>query len=94
MIAELGHIALILALIVAFIQFAIPMIGAHRNDARLMMLGDRAALVQFFLIAFSFVALTSIFVHSDFSVKLAMMHSHTQTPLLYKITGVEAILVE
>ena len=90
MIAELGHIALILALIVAFIQFVIPMIGASRNDARLMMIGDRAALVQFCLIAFSFVALTSIFVHSDFSVKLAMMHSHTQTPLLYKITGVWA----
>lgn len=90
MIAEIGHIALILAFIVTIIQFVIPMIGAHRNDARLMMVGDRAALVQFFLIAFSFLSLISIFVHSDFSVKLAMMHSHSEMPLLYKITAVWA----
>jgi len=47
MIAELGHIALIIAFIVTIIQFIIPMIGAYRNDARLMSFGDRAAIAQF-----------------------------------------------
>ena len=90
MIAELGHITLIIAFIVTIIQFIIPMIGAYRNDARLMSFGDRAAIAQFLLIAFSFAAITVIFLQSDFSVKLAAMHSHSQTPLLYKITAVWA----
>lgn len=90
MVAEIGHIALILALIVTIIQFVIPITGAYRKDERLMMVGDRAALAQFYLIAFSFVTLISIFVHSDFSVKLAALHSHSQTPLPYKISAVWA----
>jgi len=90
MIAELGHIALILAFVISILQFIIPMVGAHRNDGRLMVFGDRAALAQFFLVAFSFVALMAVFVHSDFSVKLAAIHSHTQTPFLFKISGVWA----
>ena len=88
MTAELGHIALILAFCVALLQAIIPMVGAQRNDARMMELGDRAALGQFLLVAFSFAALTSVFLASDFSVKLAALHSHSDKPLLYKITGV------
>lgn len=90
MIAELGHVALIVAFVVTFLQFVVPMIGARRNDVRLMIFGDYAALAQFFLTAFSFTALVSIFVHSDFSVKLAALHSHSQTPFIFKISGVWA----
>jgi len=53
-----------------------------------MAFGDRAAYVQFALIATSFIALTAIFIASDFSVKLAAINSHTDKPLMYKITGV------
>ncbi len=88
MTAELGHIALILAFCVALFQAAIPWFGAYRNDARMMEFGDRAAIGQFLLIAFSFTALTLVFLSSDFSVKLAALHSHSEKPLLYKITGV------
>jgi len=88
MSAELGHIALILAFCVALLQAVIPLVGAARNDARMMEFGDRAALGQFLLLAFSFIALTHIFVSSDFSVKLAALHSHSAKPLLYKISGV------
>ncbi len=88
MTAELGHIALILAFCVALLQSVIPMVGAQKNDARMMEFGDRAALGQFVLVAFSFAALTSVFLSSDFSVKLAALHSHSDKPLLYKITGV------
>ena len=90
MIPEIAHITLIVAFIIALMQSIIPMVGAKRNDIRLMAFGDRAALGQFFLIAFSFIALIAIFVHSDFSVKVAVLHSHSETPLMYKITGVWA----
>lgn len=88
MTAELGHMALILAFCVALFQATIPLVGAQRNDARMMEFGDRAAIGQFLLIAFSFTALTLVFLSSDFSVKLAALHSHSEKPLLYKITGV------
>jgi cytochrome c-type biogenesis protein CcmF len=88
MTAELGHMALVLAFCVACLQAVLPLIGAQRNQARLMEFGDRAALAQFLLLAFSFLALTSVFLSSDFSVKLAASHSHSAKPLLYKISGV------
>ena len=88
MIAELGQICLILALMVAWVQFTLPMFGAHRNNTRLMALADRAATLQFLLVAIAFVLLTTLFLISDFSVKLVATHSHSAKPLLYKISGV------
>ena len=88
MIAEIGQITLILALLVACAQAVLPMIGAARRDARLMTFGDSAATAQFLLIAAAFTAITIVFVTSDFSVKLAALNSHTDKPLLYKISGV------
>ncbi len=90
MIAEIGHIALILAFVVAGLQAVLPMVGAARNQGRLMVFADRAATAQFILIAFSFACLTLVFLASDFSVKLAASHSHSAKPLLYKISGVWA----
>ena len=88
MIAELGHFALILALLTALAQGILPMVGARRDDVRFMEFGDRAAKILFILIALSFAALTATFIQSDFSVKLAASHSHTMKPFLYKISGV------
>jgi cytochrome c-type biogenesis protein CcmF len=88
MIIELGHFALVLALFVACLQAAIPLIGAHRRWPGWMALAEPAATAQFLLIAASFAALTYAFVTSDFSVRLVVLNSHTDKPLLYKITGV------
>lgn len=90
MIAEFGQVALILALLVAVGQAVLPMVGAAKRDARLMAFGDRAAIAQFILVALAFVAITVAFVMSDFSVKLVTLNSHTDKPLLYKISGVWA----
>lgn len=88
MIVELGHFALILALMVALVQSTLPLWGAHVGDTRLMALADPAALVQAVLVAASFAALTYAFVVSDFSLSLVVNNSHTDKPMLYKITGV------
>ena len=90
MIAEAGHIALILAFIVALLQGTIPLIGAQMKHGRAMALAERAALAQATLLVASFALLTLVFLRSDFSVLLAAKHSHTMKPLLYKISGVWA----
>ena len=88
MIIELGHYALILALAVAIVQATVPLVGAARDDGRLMHLGRVAALTQAFLVVLAFAALTEAFVFSDFSVALVANNSHSAKPLLYKISGV------
>jgi cytochrome c-type biogenesis protein CcmF len=88
MIVELGHFALILAFAVALVQATLPLYGAARRDSRLMALAEPAALVQLILIATAFAALTYAFVVSDFSLRLVTLNSHTDKPMLYKISGV------
>ena len=87
MIPELGHFALILALLVAVAQGTLPLYGAQRRDAALMAIARPAALVQFVLVAFAFACLGWSFATSDFSVELVAQHSNTQLPLQYRIAA-------
>ncbi|MBL9050488.1 MAG: heme lyase CcmF/NrfE family subunit [Tabrizicola sp.] len=88
MIVELGHFALILALMVALVQATLPLWGAQRGDARLMALAGPAAGLQLMLVAAAFAALTWAFVVSDFSLAVVVSNSHTAKPMLYKVSGV------
>ncbi|MGI9391517.1 MAG: heme lyase CcmF/NrfE family subunit [Boseongicola sp.] len=88
MFVELGHFALILALMVAVIQMALPLMGASKMWRGWMAVAEPAAMIQFALLGFSFAALTYAFVVSDFSVALVTANSHTAKPMLYKVTGV------
>ena len=88
MIVEFGHFALVLAFAVAVFQMIVPMIGAHKNWSAWMAVASPAASLQFALVAISFAALTYAFVTSDFSLNLVVANSHTDKPLLYKISGV------
>ncbi|MEO8508303.1 MAG: cytochrome c biogenesis protein CcsA, partial [Betaproteobacteria bacterium] len=87
MIPELGHFALILALLVAIAQSTLPLIGAHRRDAALMAIAKPAAHAQFLLVAFASFCLAWSFATSDFSVELVAQHSNTQLPLPYRIAA-------
>lgn len=88
MAGELGHFALILALLFALAGAVAPHIGAARNDATLMAFADRSVLAQFLMAVTAFAALTYAFVTSDFSVVNVATNSHTLKPMLYKISGV------
>jgi len=87
-IPELGHYALVLALVVALLQGTLPLWGAARGDQRLIGLARPAALLQLLLIGLAFLALTWCYVVSDFSVANVVENSHSLKPLLYKISGV------
>ncbi|MGH6861080.1 MAG: heme lyase CcmF/NrfE family subunit, partial [Phyllobacterium sp.] len=88
MTVELGHFALILALALSIVQSVLPVLGARRNDDRMMAVAVPASFTVFALIALSFAALVSANVLSDFSVQNVFENSHSQKPLLYKFTGV------
>ncbi len=88
MIVELGHFALILALLLAMVQASVPLLGAARRKAGWMTLGQSTAVAQFVLVSLAFAALINAYVTSDFSVANVAENSHSTKPLLYKITGV------
>jgi len=87
-IVEVGHFALVLALLVAILQMVVPAWGAYTRDPRLMGVAEPAALCQFGLLLVSFLALMNAYVTSDFSVANVVANSHSTKPLLYRISGV------
>ena len=88
MIAELGLGLLWLAAGLAIIQSALGMLGlwqTHRPD-----LGNAVrpvAVAQALLIGLSFACLIYLFIVSDMSVKLVVANSHSDKPMLYKVSG-------
>ena len=94
MIAEIGHFALALAVAVALIQILGPLVGgqlpglAAGQRTQLMAIATPASIVQSVLIGISFLALTYVYVVSDFSVQNVYANSHSAKPLIYRISGV------
>ncbi|RFB76318.1 heme lyase CcmF/NrfE family subunit [Methylovirgula sp. 4M-Z18] len=88
MIVETGHYALVLALALACVQVALPLWGGLTRDRALMATSAPLAGMQFVLVALAFAALTYAHVVSDFSLVNVVENSHSQKPLIYKISGV------
>ncbi len=88
MFIEIGHFALILALLVSVVQVALPAWGAWTGDRRLMSVAEPAALATLVLVLLAFLALMDAYVASDFSVLNVWNNSHSAKPLLYRISGV------
>ncbi|MBC7521380.1 MAG: heme lyase CcmF/NrfE family subunit [Sandarakinorhabdus sp.] len=87
MFAEIGHFALILALLTATAQAVLPMLGANRGDAALMAFGRTAAQLQAVLIITAFAALMTSFGRADFSVALVAQHASISQPLPYRLAA-------
>lgn len=88
MIPEIGHFALILALLVAFVQGTFPIIGAARGNAVWMGLAKPAARAQFLLIVIAFLCLAYAFASKDYSVLYVASNSNSQLPLQFRIAAV------
>ena len=89
MIPELGHFALILALVVALLaQAVLPLAGSFRGRANWVALARPAAYVHCALLVFAYGCLSAAFVGNDFSVLLAANHSNSALPLAYRLAAV------
>ncbi len=88
MIAELGQLALIGALLAAALQAALGIHPAARADAALGLALRRAALVQGAFVACAFGLLVTCFLRDDFSVLYVATNSNTALPTQYKVAAV------
>jgi cytochrome c-type biogenesis protein CcmF len=87
MIPELGHFALILALLVAIAQGTLPLAGAAMGAPRLMALARPAARAQCMLVVTAWVCLAASFVGNDFSVLNVATNSNSELPLHYRFAA-------
>ena len=89
MIPELGHFALVLALVVVLLaQAVLPLAGSFRGRANWVALARPAAYVHCALLVFAYACLSAAFVGNDFSVLLAANHSNSALPLAYRLAAV------
>jgi cytochrome c-type biogenesis protein CcmF len=88
MIPELGHFALILALLVAVVQGVFPLWGTLSRNAAWQSLARPSALMQAALVALAFACLSSSFLSNDFSVVYVAQHSNTLLPKPYQLAAV------
>ncbi|MDF2447413.1 MAG: heme lyase NrfEFG subunit NrfE [Moraxellaceae bacterium] len=88
MLAELGHFALVLALVVAAAQIAVPLYGVWTRNGAAQAVAHSASYVQFALLAFSFLALAAAFISNDFTLDYVARQSNTRLPAIYKVSAV------
>jgi len=87
MIAELGHFALILALLLAAVQAVLPLAGAHKGVREWMAVARPAAFGQALFVTFAWGCLVWSFVTDDFSVVNVAHNSNTLLPVAYKVAA-------
>ena len=88
MLPELGQVALVLALLIAALQTALPLAGAHRGIAPWMAVARPAAYAQLLLVGLAFAILTYGFVSQDFSQRYVAENSNSLLPVVYRYTAV------
>ncbi len=88
MIIELGHFALVFALLLSLAMAAVPIAGAQLGRAGWMRFAKSAAISVSGLVAIAFFAVVHAYALSDFSVKAVVENSHTMKPAIYKIAAV------
>ena len=88
MIPELGHFALILALLTALVLAVAPFAGAVRGDPRWMAIAPSAASGLFVFHLLAFACLAWAFAANDFSVSYVATNSNALLPLHYRLAAV------
>ena len=88
MIPEIGHFALILALVLSVLLGVMPLAGSLRGIGSWVALARPLSYNLLAMIVVSYACLTWAFVSSDFSVAYVANHSNSRLPLIYRISGV------
>ncbi|MAA60672.1 MAG: hypothetical protein CMK79_11040, partial [Pseudomonadales bacterium] len=88
MIPEIGHFAIVMAMVLAVVQAVVPLVGAGIGNDRWMAVARPAAYGQFAFLMLAFVLLAYSFVVNDFTVSYVANHSNTLLPIGYKISAV------
>ena len=87
MVPELGHFALIIALVIAIVLGTVPIVGAARGNAILMSVAKPAGQGFFVFMAMAYACLAWSFLADDFSVLNVASNSNSSLPMAYKFAA-------
>ena len=87
MIPELGHVALIIAFVLAIGLAVVPMWGAMRRDVAAMNMAPSLAVGATVFIAVAFALLAVSFLQDDFSVAVVAANSNSLLPPIFKFSA-------
>ncbi|PXX98252.1 heme lyase NrfEFG subunit NrfE [Halomonas sp. LBP4] len=88
MIPEIGHYALIIALLMALVQGVMPLAGAATRRPLWMAYARPMATGQFLFLAIAYACLTASYLLDDFSVANVASNSNSMLPWYYKASAV------
>ncbi len=88
MIAELGHVALIISLGFSVLLSIYPLWGAHIGNQAMMNTARPLSFGMFFMLLLSFIALSWAFYVNDFTVSYVASNSNSALPWYYRLTAV------
>ncbi|MFQ3786540.1 heme lyase CcmF/NrfE family subunit [Halomonas sp. A29] len=88
MIPEIGHFALVIALLFAAVQAVVPLAGATLRRPLWMAYARPMAAGQFLFVAIAYAALTASYLLDDFSVVNVANNSNSMLPWYYKFSAV------
>ena len=85
MIPEIGHLALIIAFVLALLQCVLPIWGAQVGNYQLMAVARPTATLQLLFVSIAYCALIFSFINNDFSVLNVAENSNSSLPTIYRI---------
>ena len=88
MIPEIGHYALVIALLMATVQAVMPLAGAATRRPLWMAYARPMAAGQFLFVAIAYACLTTSYMLDDFSVMNVANNSNSMLPWYYKFSAV------
>ncbi len=88
MIPEIGHFALVMALLFAIVQAFFGLAGAARGQTAWMGAGRSAVTGQSVFVAIAFAALAWSFIQKDFSVLYVATNSNSELPVFFRFAAV------
>ncbi|WP_302055092.1 heme lyase CcmF/NrfE family subunit [Halomonas sp. 3H] len=88
MIPEIGHYALVIALLMAAVQAVMPLAGAATRRPLWMAYARPMAAGQFLFVAIAYACLTASYMLDDFSVVNVANNSNSMLPWYYKFSAV------
>lgn len=88
MIAELGNYTLSLGLALSILLAFLPLVGAEKQNARLISLARPLTWALFLALSVSFGSLFYLFAVNDFTVQYVVHNSNSTLPLEYRLSAV------
>jgi len=87
MIVEIGHYAVVTALLLSLFGIAAPLIGLRKKNPAWVQVGQRAVILNFVLISIGMAAMIYSYLTEDYSVRYIYATSNSKLPIFYKIAG-------